>query len=320
MNFQEASFQSSTKRKAARKPSFLWDGETLILNPADKENGEPFNAPVATKKRRRTSRTKRVGGGSFLSMFNNFIPVEDADCTSLDSCPFEQDLPLLPASELLRLVECTKMNHEVRISLHGNDDHDIAIDDEGLDEFANVQDHNIEFSFDCTSNEEYSTSVTLESNIVESEQAQHNSYEHTDESSLSNSFDGSFNSKSQSDSTYQESSHGEDLLLTSITPIILTDADVLLGRGNRSNGHAGNERFRELVEKRKPIYRKQGNSKKGKNAVSIDVMEAVHAYGGRFLEIISKPRLPLVYKVADKKKARKKCSQRLREGEHKSIQ
>jgi len=316
MNFQEAAtFQSSTKRNAARKPSFLWDGETLILNPTNKDNGEPFNARVVTKKRCRTSRTKRVGGGSFLSMFNNFIPVEDADCTSLDSYPFEQDLPLLPASELLRLVECTKMNHGVRISLHGNDNHDIAIDDEVLDEFANVQDHNIEFSIDCTSNEEHSTSATLESNIAATEQAQHNSYEHTHEGTLSNCFGGSFNGESQSDSTPQESSHGGDLILTST--IILTDADVLLGRGNRSNGHAGNERFREFVEKRKPIYRKQGNSKKGKNAVSIDVMEAVHAYGGRFLEIISKPRLPLVYKVADKKKARKKCSQRLREGEHK---
>ncbi len=125
MNFQEAaSFQSSAKRKAVRKPSFLWDGETLILNTIDQGSGEPFNAPVVTKKRRRTSRTKRVGGGSFLSMFNNFIPVEDADCTSLDSCPFEQDLPLLAASELLQLVECTKMNHGVSLSLHGNDGED----------------------------------------------------------------------------------------------------------------------------------------------------------------------------------------------------
>lgn len=369
MKFQEpTTLQSSTTSKAARKPSYVWDGDTLILNPAafedsynvtpkkrpaqiafssffdddsddsddrsvftlesalshavsddDEENGEPFNVPIITKKRRRTSRTKRVGGGSFLSMFSNFIPVEEVDCTSLDTCPFEQEMPLLPTSELLRLVECTnKINRGDYISLHGNGEGDIAIDYEVLDMFANVPDDAIQSTIDSISIDEYSTSSTLESDSATSEPAQNNSgFDPTNEGSLLKSSENSSIHKNQGDLIHQESSHGGNVLSTSITPIVLTDIDVLLGRGNRSNGHAGNERFRKLVDKMKPIYRKQGNSKKGKNSVSIAVMEAVHDYGGRFLEVISKPGLPLAYKVADRKKARKKCSQRLREGEQK---
>ncbi len=119
--------------------------------------------------------------------------------------------------------------------------------------------------------------------------------------------------------------------------IIPTDLDVLFGRGQTKNKHPGNQRFRELVNSMRPIYFAQGKSKKKKHALSEQVVEAVYAYGGRFLEVVDdgasssssafassssffstggeagvSGKVP-VYKEVDRKRARKKCSQRLRE-------
>ncbi len=100
--------------------------------------------------------------------------------------------------------------------------------------------------------------------------------------------------------------------------IIPSDLDVLFGRGQKINKHPGNQRFRELVNQMKPIYFAQGSSKKKKHALSQQVMETVFAYGGRFLEVENasssiNESTDLVFIEVDKKRARKKCSQRLRE-------
>lgn len=103
-----------------------------------------------------------------------------------------------------------------------------------------------------------------------------------------------------------------------VKSIIPTDLDVLFGRGQKMNKHPGNQRFRELVNQMKPIYLAQGSSKKKKHALSQQVMETVYAYGGRFLEVGNdsssmNESTDVVFVEVDKKRARKKCSQRLRE-------
>jgi len=100
-------------------------------------------------------------------------------------------------------------------------------------------------------------------------------------------------------------------LRSNISDVVLTDADVLLGRGNNCTAHPGNERFRKIVDETKEIYFAKGDSKKGKNAVSLSIVDSIHSYGGRFLEVISTN--PVQYSIVDKKRAQKKCSQRLRE-------
>eukprot|EP00554_Chaetoceros_debilis_P014659 CAMPEP_0194127348 /NCGR_PEP_ID=MMETSP0150-20130528/60474_1 /TAXON_ID=122233 /ORGANISM="Chaetoceros debilis, Strain MM31A-1" /LENGTH=203 /DNA_ID=CAMNT_0038821269 /DNA_START=651 /DNA_END=1259 /DNA_ORIENTATION=- len=68
--------------------------------------------------------------------------------------------------------------------------------------------------------------------------------------------------------------------------LVLRDCDVLFGRGKRSYQHKGNERFRKVVDELKPLYAEQ-TDQAGKKQVSIRVMETVHAYGGKFLQIVS---------------------------------
>ncbi len=101
------------------------------------------------------------------------------------------------------------------------------------------------------------------------------------------------------------------------TGLKLTDIDVLLGRGKRSNNHPGNAKFRSLVEEMKPIYFQKGNKKNKKHAISNQLVDRVHGWGGRFLKETS--RNSNVYEEVDVKVARKKCSQRLREGEPKKA-
>lgn len=85
----------------------------------------------------------------------------------------------------------------------------------------------------------------------------------------------------------------------------------MLGKGAKSNNHPGNIRFRETVESMKPDYRKQGTSKKGKKKVTIECLKKIHAYGGRFLELVSVN--PETWVVVEDNKAREKISQRIRE-------
>uniref|UniRef100_A0A7S3PY48 DUF6824 domain-containing protein n=1 Tax=Chaetoceros debilis TaxID=122233 RepID=A0A7S3PY48_9STRA len=90
-----------------------------------------------------------------------------------------------------------------------------------------------------------------------------------------------------------------------------TDNDIMLGKGAKSNNHSGNIRFRETVESMKPCYREQGTSKKGKKKVTLDCLKKIHAYGGRFLELVSVN--PETWVVVQDNKAREKISQRIRE-------
>ncbi len=97
----------------------------------------------------------------------------------------------------------------------------------------------------------------------------------------------------------------------SFLPVTLTARDVLLGRGIKCNSLPGNRLFRKLVDEKKELYFQQGKNREAKNAISHQVMQTVHSYGGRFLEMTSIN--PLKYEEVDEARAIKKCSQRLRE-------
>merc|ERR1712113_804580 len=88
-----------------------------------------------------------------------------------------------------------------------------------------------------------------------------------------------------------------------------TDLDVLLGRGGLTNNHAGNVRYREEVEKVKPMYF-SCRTKNEKKEVSELLVAYVQDYGGRFLE---KDQTTKKWILASAKAARKKASQALRE-------
>mmetsp|Transcript_389 Transcript_389/g.460 ORF Transcript_389/g.460 Transcript_389/m.460 type:complete len:234 (-) Transcript_389:151-852(-) len=92
-----------------------------------------------------------------------------------------------------------------------------------------------------------------------------------------------------------------------------TELDVLLGRGGLTNNHPGNIRYRELTEEWKEYYQSQ-KTKDEKKDVSVLLLERVQDYGGRFL---IKDADTGYWVVADKKQARKKCSQALRESKWK---
>jgi len=62
----------------------------------------------------------------------------------------------------------------------------------------------------------------------------------------------------------------------------ITDADILSGRGGKSNHHIGNKRFRHLVTEMKTMYRNTGQ-RTDKTALSRGIIAYVHSYGGRFL-------------------------------------
>ncbi len=88
-----------------------------------------------------------------------------------------------------------------------------------------------------------------------------------------------------------------------------TDLDVLLGRGGGTNNHPGNIRYRDEVEKVKPMYF-SCNTKNEKKEVSELLVAYVEDYGGRFL---IKDKETNQWILATAKQARKKASQALRE-------
>jgi hypothetical protein len=94
----------------------------------------------------------------------------------------------------------------------------------------------------------------------------------------------------------------------------ITELDVLLGRGGLTNNHPGNIRYREEVEKTKPMYH-DCTTKNQKKEVSELLQAFVHDYGGRFLE---KDPDTSEWVLASAKAARKKCSQALRESKWKT--
>lgn len=87
-----------------------------------------------------------------------------------------------------------------------------------------------------------------------------------------------------------------------------THIDILLGRGGNINNHPGNLRYLEEIKKRKPEYFR--STKLRKFEISNEILSQIHSYGGRFL-VRDKDK----FFIADDKRARKKISQALREGQ-----
>jgi hypothetical protein len=83
----------------------------------------------------------------------------------------------------------------------------------------------------------------------------------------------------------------------------------LLGRGGRSNHHAGNERFRELIRRNRPSY--NDLPKHEKIQLSRSIVRAIEELGGRFLEPAKDGQSH--YLVASRKRCVDKTSQCLRE-------
>jgi hypothetical protein len=91
----------------------------------------------------------------------------------------------------------------------------------------------------------------------------------------------------------------------------ITDADILSGRGGKSNHHIGNKRFRHLVSEMKSMYQSKG-TRTDKTALSKAVIEFVHSYDGRFL-IQEEKDNDRVWRVMTTMEAQRKTSQALRE-------
>ncbi len=90
-----------------------------------------------------------------------------------------------------------------------------------------------------------------------------------------------------------------------------TDSDVLCGRGGSINSHSGNERFRQLVERRKRVYL-TARFKREKRLIASSIVSEISSLNppGRFLTKDTKTGL--WYPIGDEK-ARDKTSQALRE-------
>lgn len=86
--------------------------------------------------------------------------------------------------------------------------------------------------------------------------------------------------------------------------------DVLCGRGGSINSHAGNERFRELVEKRKRVYL-TARFKREKRLIASSIVTEIRGLDppGRFL---AKEGKTGKWKDIGDEKARDKTSQALR--------
>lgn len=102
-------------------------------------------------------------------------------------------------------------------------------------------------------------------------------------------------------------------LLKTSSKSILTpgENDIIFGRGKSANTHPGNIRYRELVEKNKPLYHALGRSNTKKKAFTLKLLQTIKDYGGRFLEL-DDVKTGEYCEVSDDK-AREKISQRLRE-------
>jgi hypothetical protein len=89
----------------------------------------------------------------------------------------------------------------------------------------------------------------------------------------------------------------------------IQEFDVIGGRGGRSNHHAGNKRYRQVINEMKAMYRNT-ETKAVKTDLSRLIVDHVCAYGGRFVK--SDPCTGQFY-VLTRAEARKKTSQALRE-------
>ena len=91
----------------------------------------------------------------------------------------------------------------------------------------------------------------------------------------------------------------------------LEDNDVLMGRGGHSNGHPGNQRYRQCILGYQRDYKTQGLH--GKRALVHAVVDWVELQGGRFLASKKSPEGHIRYYVASDKKVYDKVSNALRE-------
>lgn len=94
-------------------------------------------------------------------------------------------------------------------------------------------------------------------------------------------------------------------------PLILSYSFItyrLLGRGGRSNNHAGNERFRELIRTNREQY--NALPKHEKIRLSRTIVGLIQEFGGRFLEPAGDGGY---FVVVPDKRAVEKTSQCLRE-------
>lgn len=62
-------------------------------------------------------------------------------------------------------------------------------------------------------------------------------------------------------------------------------ADILGGRGSLQFNHAGNQVLRETIVDRLDEYRNPYNSRKDKHAIIYNMIDVIHATGGRFLKL-----------------------------------
>jgi hypothetical protein len=62
-----------------------------------------------------------------------------------------------------------------------------------------------------------------------------------------------------------------------------TNKDVLFGRGERSNEHAGNKEYLKKVKRHKKLYRSATTNQEKRTIVN-DIIKAIHDGKGRFLE------------------------------------
>ena len=88
----------------------------------------------------------------------------------------------------------------------------------------------------------------------------------------------------------------------------VTDQDVLCGRGGRVNHHPGNAIYQQEKDRIQKKY--LAAEKHEKTVISQELVDYVHARGGRFLK--QEPKKDLWYEILPKE-ARKKASQTLRE-------
>lgn len=67
------------------------------------------------------------------------------------------------------------------------------------------------------------------------------------------------------------------------TNVTISQHDILLGRGGKSNHHPGNKRYREEVENFRPLYASLATDEE-KTSMSQALLDVIEQLGGRFLE------------------------------------
>jgi len=109
--------------------------------------------------------------------------------------------------------------------------------------------------------------------------------------------------------TYQNSTSKEEVRAPASGIRNPTPLDILRGRGGLTNHHEGNMRFRDEARQLRSAYRHATATREEKYQLSVDLVQRVKEYGGRFLE---KGKGGKWYEMSERD-ARKKASQVLRE-------